>query len=182
MRKIITNFILLLVVVMMCASCDEKVEFNDYKDYLYNSMESVKTITNNAKAYDSSILVYEYNNQMSLLENGSAEVVKTITSLNNNFELETKTEKSVLDNVQRNSLLNINFNRDLMDNLNVSDNKIIFTLTPENIKNFLNSNELNISGDAQCELIFADEKINNIKLAFATASHKDVVVNISYLY
>ena len=69
-----------------------------------------------------------------------------------------------------------------MDNLNVSDNKIIFTLTPENIKNFLNSNELNISGDAQCELIFADEKINNIKLAFATASHKDVVVNISYLY
>ena len=182
MRKIIKYFLLVLVMVMVCTSCDKAKGFDDYANDLSDSMNTVKTITINAKAFDSIILVYEYNNETSLLETGDADVTKTITSLNNSFELETKTEKSVIENVQRDKLLNFNFNKDLMDNLVVEGNKITCTLNSENLKSLLNASDLTINGEAKCEFIFTDNKINNIKVSFDTVSSKNVEVNVSYLY
>ena len=91
MRKIIINIMLVLVALFVCSSCEQEVGFKDYVNYLNDSMKSVNTIESNIKAYDTTILVYEYNNQTVFLETANAEITKTITYLNNSFELETKT-------------------------------------------------------------------------------------------
>ena len=167
---------------MICSGCDKKVEFNDYVSYLKDSMNSVQTITNNIKAYDSNILVYEYNNQFVFLENGNAEETKTVTSLNASFELETKTDKNTIENVEKDKLLNLNLNNDLLSNLKIENNKLTFNLTPENIKSVLNFNDFDINGDAKCEFNFNGKKINDIKITFVTSSNKNVEVTISYQY
>ena len=182
MRKLIRNILMILVIVMICSGCDKKVEFNDYVSHLNDSMNSVKTITNNIKAYDSNILVYEYNNQFVFLENGNAEETKTVTSLTASFELETKTDKNTIENVERNKLLNINLKNDLLSNLKMESDKLSFNLTQENIKLVFNFNDFDITGDAKCEFNFNDKKIDNIKISFVTSSNKNVEVTISYQY
>ena len=107
---------------------------------------------------------------------------KTITSLNNSFELETKTEKNTVESVNRDNLLNINLDESLLNNLKIDEGKLTFSVTSSNINKVLNYKDLVISGDAEFELSFTNKKISNIKIMLVTASNKNVEVNISYLY
>ena len=182
MRKIIRNIMLVLVALFVCSSCEQEVGFKDYVNYLNDSMKSVNTIESNIKAYDTTILVYEYNNLTVFIDAGNAEITKTITSLNNSFELETKTEKNTVESINRDNLLNINLDESLLNNLKIDEGKLTFSVTPSNINKVLNYKDLVISSDAEFELSFTNEKISNIKIMLVTASNKNVEVNISYLY
>lgn len=182
MRKIIRNIMLVLVALFVCSSCEQEVGFKDYVNYLNDSMKSVNTIESNIKAYDTTILVYEYNNFTVFLDAGNAEITKTITSLNNSFELETKTEKNTVESINRDNLLNINLEESLLNNLKIDEGKLTFSVTSSNINKVLNYKDLVISGDAEFELSFTNKKISNIKIMLVTASNKNVEVNISYLY
>ena len=182
MRKIIINIMLVLVALFVCSSCEQEVGFKDYVNYLNDSMKSVNTIESNIKAYDTTILVYEYNNLTVFLDAGNAEITKTITSLNNSFELETKTEKNTVESINRDNLLNINLEESLLNNLKIDEGKLTFSVTSSNINKVLNYKDLVISGDAEFELSFTNNKISNIKIMLVTASNKNVEVNISYLY
>lgn len=182
MRKIIINIMLVLVALFVCSSCEQEVGFKDYVNYLNDSMKSVNTIESNIKAYDTTILVYEYNNLTVFIDAGNAEITKTITSLNNSFELETKTEKNTVESVNRDNLLNINLEESLLNNLKIDEGKLTFSVTPSNINKVLNYKDLVISSDAEFELSFTNNKISNIKIMLVTASNKNVEVNISYLY
>ena len=182
MRKIIINIMLVLVALFVCSSCEQEVGFKDYVNYLNDSMKSVITIESNIKAYDTTILVYEYNNLTVFIDAGNAEITKTITSLNNSFELETKTEKNTVESVNRDNLLNINLEESLLNNLKIDEGKLTFSVTPSNINKVLNYKDLVISSDAEFELSFTNNKISNIKIMLVTASNKNVEVNISYLY
>ncbi len=182
MRKIIRNIMLVLVALFVCSSCEQEVGFKDYVNYLNDSMKSVNTIESNIKAYDTTILVYEYNNLTVFIDAGNAEITKTITSLNNSFELETKTEKNTVESVNRDNLLNINLEESLLNNLKIDEGKLTFSVTPSNINKVLNYKDLVISSDAEFELSFTNNKISNIKIMLVTASNKNVEVNISYLY
>lgn len=182
MRKIIRNIMLVLVALFVCSSCEQEVGFKDYVNYLNDSMKSVNTIESNIKAYDTTILVYEYNNLTVFIDAGNAEITKTITSLNNSFELETKTEKNTVESINRDNLLNINLEESLLNNLKIDEGKLTFSVTPSNINKVLNYKDLVISSDAEFELSFTNNKISNIKIMLVTASNKNVEVNISYLY
>ena len=182
MRKIIINIMLVLVALFVCSSCEQEVGFKDYVNYLNDSMKSVNTIESNIKAYDTTILVYEYNNLTVFLDAGNAEITKTITSLNNSFELETKTEKNTVESINRDNLLNINLEESLLNNLKIDEGKLTFSVTSSNINKVLNYKDLVISSDAEFELSFTNNKISNIKIMLVTASNKNVEVNISYLY
>ena len=182
MRKIIINIMLVLVALFVCSSCEQEVGFKDYVNYLNDSMKSVNTIESNIKAYDTTILVYEYNNLTVFIDASNAEITKTITSLNNSFELETKTEKNTVESVNRDNLLNINLEESLLNNLKIDEGKLTFSVTPSNINKVLNYKDLVISSDAEFELSFTNNKISNIKIMLVTASNKNVEVNISYLY
>ena len=182
MRKIIRNIMLVLVALFVCSSCEQEVGFKDYVNYLNDSMKSVNTIESNIKAYDTTILVYEYNNLTVFIDAGNAEITKTITSLNNSFELETKTEKNTVENINRDNLLNINLEESLLNNLKIDEGKLTFSVTSSNINKVLNYKDLVVSSDAEFELSFTNKKISNIKIMLVTASNKNVEVNISYLY
>lgn len=182
MRKIIINIMLVLVALFVCSSCEQEVGFKDYVNYLNDSMKSVNTIESNIKAYDTTILVYEYNNLTVFIDASNAEITKTITSLNNSFELETKTEKNTVESINRDNLLNINLEESLLNNLKIDEGKLTFSVTSSNINKVLNYKDLVISGDAEFELRFTNKKISNIKIMLVTASNKNVEVNISYLY
>ena len=182
MRKIISKILLVLAIMFVCFGCSNEAGFKDYRNYLNDSMKSVTNITTNIKAYDSNVLVYEYDNQIVLLADGSAEVIKNISSLNSNFELETKKTKTVVESLDRSTLLNLNLSESLLNNIQIEEQKVTFSVSSSNVKTVFNSYELNINGDALCVFAYENNKISTITITFTTASQKNVEVNIGYLY
>ena len=183
MRKTIKTLLLVLVILLVCSGCKkDEIGLDDYCEDINNSMAIVKSVTNNVQAYDSNVLVYEYLNQMVLLENGGADVTKTIKSLGNSFELESKTTKETITSLNKQELFKFNLKEELLNNLELLDSSIKCEVSAENFNAVFNLQTISISGNAKCEFIFNANKLTAVKLSFTTTSLKTVEVNISYLY
>ena len=99
-----------------------------------------------------------------------------------NISKETKKTKTVVESLDRSTLLNLNLSESLLNNIQIEEQKVTFSVSSSNVKTVFNSYELNINGDALCVFAYENNKISTITITFTTASQKNVEVNIGYLY
>ena len=116
MKRITINiFVLLICSILLLSGCNNQ-SIDKHKKDILKSMEKVVSIDKNIKFFDSEVLVYEETEKY-IIDGVKANVEKTILSLGNSFELESKSENSTIDNLDKSKLFNLVLKEELLENI-----------------------------------------------------------------
>ena len=144
-------------------------------------MEKVVSIDKNIKFFDAEVLVYEETEKY-IIDGVKANVEKTILSLGNSFELESKSENSTIDNLDKSKLFNLVLKEELLENIVYEKERLKFEVSNSNFEKVFNNSSMSISGNTLVEFVYSDKMISEINISFTTISNKSVVVNVKYGY
>ena len=181
MKRITINiFVLLICSILLLSGCNNQSIDKHQKDIL-KSMEKVVSIDKNIKFFDSEVLVYEETEKY-IIDGVKANVEKTILSLGNSFELESKSENSTIDNLDKTKLFNLVLKEELLENIVYEKERLKFEVSNSNFEKVFNNSSMSISGNALVEFVYSDKMISEINISFTTISNKSVVVNVKYSY
>lgn len=181
MKRITINiFVLLICSILLLSGCNNQSIDKHQKDIL-KSMEKVVSIDKNIKFFDSEVLVYEETEKY-IIDGVKANVEKTILSLGNSFELESKSENSTIDNLDKSKLFNLVLKEEFLENIVYEKERLKFEVSNSNFEKVFNNSSMSISGNALVEFVYSDKMISEINISFTTISNKSVVVNVKYGY
>lgn len=181
-RIALTSCTILMMVIMMftLTSCNKLKKYNKM---IMNSTSSVASLELDIQMLDQSILVYEYNNKTTI--NGtSASVVITLSSLNENFELETTQQTEEVANMNRDDLFKINLDSKNLASFTKEKDVITCEVSKANLTTVLTNCDasLDLATNASLVLTFADKKLTKVTCTYQTTTNKTVVINATYTY
>ncbi len=149
---------------------------------IQKSMNDVENITATISVMDTEVLVYQYIKEVDLLNDNSADITVTTRTLNSSYELSDTTNVMHQPTINRKDLFQMTLEKKYLSSYQIKDGTLTFTVSKENIKKVLNSENFVSIGDIEFTIIFNGKQIQSMKCIFQTASLKDVTIDIIYQY
>lgn len=182
MKRII-GLVLIFAAMFVFIGCGkDNNSIDKHNENILESMSSVKVVNSSIKVFDTEVLVYEVKTVTTMLENNSAEVVKTTSALGSNFALETTETRETIDSVNKNEFFKLNLKEEFLESIEYTDGNLSCEVKAENFQKVFNTEKLEISGNAKLVFNYNDKKITEIKVTFDTASSKNVVATVTFTY
>lgn len=180
-NKILKVLMILLVCIMTCTLSSCKAKFNSSVSKIEKSMKDVMKITSTVTVKDNEIIVYEYLKTLEI-NDANAKVSMITKKLNSNFVLEEKSNSQTVENINKKELFKLNLDIKLVSEYETPKNKLIFTVSKDNIAKIFNVEKFDILDNANFEFTYQKKKVTNMKCTFKTISSKDVEINVVYEY
>lgn len=182
MKRIITLVLIFAAMFIFVGCGKDNNSIDKHNENIMDSMEAVKVVNSSIQVFDTEVLVYEVKTVTTVLEDNSAEVVKTTSALGTNFALETKETTETVESVNRNEFFKLNLKEEFLENIEYTDGNLSCEVKAENFQNVFNTEELEISGNAKLVFTYSDKKLSEVKVTFDTASNKNVVATVTFSY
>lgn len=180
---IIVGVIALLAAVIAVSVTVFGGTFNKIDGALKNGRNDFTSLTSRFTVTDGEQVVYGYSENVEITET-NAQIKKTTSKLNASFTLSTTEDFTVVENPERNSFINFNFNKDYFTEVKLKNGEFTATLKSDKIANFLNADTaIKTDGkDASVNVIIKDGKIVSVIMAFTTETGKNVNFTLTCEY
>lgn len=166
----------------VCLSSCRRDELPGYVDDMRQSAALACAVNETITVTDGGTTVYGYTRAVSVSSSDTVTVTVTESKLGSAFAMETTTSTEVYENADRNSLISINLNENLVVGYEIADGDLSCTVTAENLATVLGRDDLNAAGEAKMYFDFEEGKLVALSCVYTTQTSKTVTVNVSYGY
>ena len=152
---------------------------NKMIDASANALTKVSTLT---EVYDGQTAVYKYLHEVEIVD-GNGQITKATSKLNPSFEFSTVSEMEVVENIDKNGLLNFNLSEETVEESKLKDGTLTLTLKADKIATFLNTNKLKTNGEnGKAVFVFEKDLLISAEITFILESGKEVVMTVECKY
>ena len=149
---------------------------------LESSLSALTKVSTLTEVYDGQTAVYKYLHEVEIVD-GNGQITKATSKLNPSFEFSTVTEMEVVENLDRNGLLNFNLSDETVEESKLNDGTLTLTLKADKIATFLNTNALKTNGEAgKAVFVFEKDLLVSAEITFTLESGKSVVMTVECKY
>lgn len=180
-----------IILTILCAlsaaafgfsACGDGDKLSDYVGGMRNSADSAVTVDARVTLEDEGVTVYTFTRHMEIdRETHTASVADTKVTYTTNFEQQTASTTSSVDNVNGGTIISLNLNEGLAYSYEIENGDLQCTVSKDNISQVL-KRQVNASSDMALSVDFEDGKMIKVSYSYENTSSRTVNVTVTYGY